>query len=412
MRLRHVADLNPSVAGLDPARAGDVVTFLPLETIWADDRFDVSRTIEFEGSVGSYNPVADGDILLPKVSPTFAAGRAAVATGLVGGRALATSEVFVLRAHEAASARFLAYRLRARDVIGEGVASWTGVAGLKRVSTDFVKDVQIDPGGWLRRYAIADFLDHECERIACVAATRRRLAADLREPSLTMAAREFDAQPAGRIGYAFDVQLGKMLDGARVDADDTRPYLRNANVQWDEIRLHDVKEMTFSHAERRFFALRRGDLLVCEGGDPGRAAVWSSELDECYFQKALHRLRPVRGASSRYLLHALRVLSLRGAFTSDGPGRYTHLTAEELRATRVPMPAEDEQHRRAAELDELASKATAAEHALDVLDTRLAEYREALINEAVTGRLDVRAVSDTQMNERAHAAAETGATIH
>lgn len=405
MRIRDVAILNPPVTGLDrEARA--TISFLPLDKIWADERFDPNTEIDFCGDLGSYNAVAEGDVLLPKVAPTFAHGRVAIAHGLIGGRALATSEVFVLRTAGATDARFLAYRLRARDFISHGVASWTGVAGLKRVSADFVRNTRLARQAWANRSTIAGILDRQCQRIAAVQAATTCLVARASVPALELAKREFEQQPHGRIGYRFDVQLGKMLDERHIDRGDTRPYLRNANVHWDEVRLIDLKRMTFDATDRRKFQLQRGDLLVCEGGEPGRAAVWNGDLDDCYYQKALHRVRPYESDSTRYLLWALRVLSDRNAFAVDGPGRYTHLTAEMLRAVRVPMPSPEVQHQRAEQIDAVAAHARSLATTASTLRCRLVEYRDALITEAVTGQLDVTAVSEQQMDERLHEAVE------
>jgi type I restriction enzyme S subunit len=162
--------------------------------------------------------------------------------------------------------------------------------------------------------------------------------------------------------------------------------------------------MTFTASDRKRFELRPGDLLVCEGGEPGRAAVWNGELNNCYFQKALHRVRPYGDDSTRYLMWALRVLSERGAFRSDGPGRYTHLPAEQLRAVRVPLPSPETQRARLAGIDAEARRAQQVEQATSSFLTRLREYREALITEAVTGQLQVTNISQAQMDERARAA--------
>jgi len=405
LRLRYVARLNPPVAGLSREDAGIEVSFLPLERIWDDDRFDPSETIEFSGDVQSYNPVAEGDILLPKVSPTFAHGRVVIARGLTNGRGLATSEVFVIRAQDADGARFLGYRLRATDFLREGQASWTGVAGLKRVSADFVRDTPIDEASWHVGGEIADFLDRECARVEELASALREYAVDLVGPALEQFRRLTAQTSLGRIGYRFQVQLGKMLDGKRT-AGDARPYLRNANVHWDRLELDDLKEMAFTGAERIKFALTPGDLLVCEGGEPGRSAVWNSEIEDCYFQKALHRVRPYGTDSTRFLLWCLRDLADRGAFTSDGPGRYIHLPAEQLRAVRVPLPAADEQARVASAVDATAQRSSTIRIELQAMDRVLTEYRDALITEAVTGKLDVTRLSEQQMDESAHAAME------
>lgn len=102
-----------------------------------------------------------------------------------------------------------------------------------------------------------------------------------------------------------EVQLGKMLSQKAKAGANPKPYLRNANVQWDRIETDDVYEMDFVGHEIEKFRLKNGDLIVCEGGEVGRCAIWNSE-DEMYYQKALHRLRPRNGnVSSEFVKHVL-----------------------------------------------------------------------------------------------------------
>ena len=86
-------------------------------------------------------------------------------------------------------------------------------------------------------------------------------------------------------------RLGKMLDAKQQTGMCQYPYLANFNVQWFRFELDNLNEMDFNEADRIEFELRDGDLLVCEGGEIGRCAVWHNEIQPCYFQKALHRVR-------------------------------------------------------------------------------------------------------------------------
>src|SRR5207248_1924111 len=90
----------------------------------------------------------------------------------------------------------------------------------------------------------------------------------------------------------YEVQLGKMLDEKRITGQHLAPYLRNVDVQWDRVVVTNLPEMDFDHEDRVKFSLQAGDLLICEGGEAGRTAVWRGEIPECYYQKAIHRLRP------------------------------------------------------------------------------------------------------------------------
>jgi type I restriction enzyme S subunit len=257
-----------------------------------------------------------------------------------------------------------------------------------------------------RQSAIADFLDRECERIAVLDSRLLGLIGAGTATALAHFAEAVASFELARIGYYFEVQLGKMLDEKRIDIGNQRPYLRNTNVQWDRIDTDDLKSMTFLPGEEARYGVRRGDLLVCEGGDPGRCAVWSGP-DGMFIQKALLRVRPYRRASVRYLLWVLRLFHSRGDFRADATGAtILHLPAERLRATRIPVPPESVQHEIARRTDEVASRSRRLDAVAPLMRQRLAEYRTALVTEAVTGQLDVTAVSVAQMDERVHAAAE------
>ena len=86
-------------------------------------------------------------------------------------------------------------------------------------------------------------------------------------------------------------RLGKMLDAKQQTGKYEYPYLANFNVQWFRFELDNLNKMDFNEADQQEFELCEGDLLVCEGGEIGRCAVWHNEIQPCYFQKALHRVR-------------------------------------------------------------------------------------------------------------------------
>ena len=87
------------------------------------------------------------------------------------------------------------------------------------------------------------------------------------------------------------MRLGKMLDAKKQTGKNTYPYLANFNVQWFQFKLDNLNQMDFDEADQIEFALEYGDLLVCEGGEVGRCAIWKKQVEKCFFQKALHRIR-------------------------------------------------------------------------------------------------------------------------
>src|SRR5579883_1450206 len=111
--------------------------------------------------------------------------------------------------------------------------------------------------------------------------------------------------------------------------------------------------MDFEPATRDRFQLRSGDLLVCEGGEVGRSAIWNGALAECFYQKALHRLRALSQSDlPRFMYYLLYTAAHRGVFAAEAnPNTIDHLTAEKLRKHRFAFPPRDEQRAIVAFLD-------------------------------------------------------------
>jgi len=135
-------------------------------------------------------------------------------------------------------------------------------------------------------------------------------------------------------------RLGKMLDKQKQSDDYQRPYLRNVNVQWDRIDTHDLLTMDFRPEEQNKFLVRSGDVLICEGGEIGRAAIWHGHITECFYQKALHKLTPdlslVRPDFVVWLLwHLANTGALLGSSTH---ATIAHLTGVQLKGLNVICP--------------------------------------------------------------------------
>lgn len=158
------------------------------------------------------------------------------------------------------------------------------------------------------------------------------------------------------IGTVFDIQLGKMLNRAARDGTSQFPYLANRNVQWGRVVLDELNTMGFEKDERTKFRLMPGDVLICEGGEVGRTAIWRGELFDCYFQKAIHRLRPRTGYRDQvireYVPHFMRH-AVRSGFLSHltSQSSIAHLTREKLMRAVIALPPVEEQTKIASALD-------------------------------------------------------------
>ncbi|MBI5075110.1 MAG: restriction endonuclease subunit S [Nitrospirae bacterium] len=172
-----------------------------------------------------------------------------------------------------------------------------------------------------------------------------------------------------RLGTIAEMCLGKMLDQIK-NKGSLQPYLRNTNVRWGGFDLSDLKEMRFTESEEDRFSIIKEDLVICEGGEPGRAAIWENETP-IKFQKALHRVR-VNGKvlSSKYLFYCIlsdaNTKRLIDYFTGAG---IQHLTGKSLSKYAIPLPPLPEQHRIVAKLEQLM-------HLCDDLEQSIRQSKE------------------------------------
>lgn len=195
------------------------------------------------------------------------------------------------------------------------------------------------------------------------------------------------------LGLRYEVQLGKMLSAERRESGDQRPYLANVNVQWDRIEVSDLRTMDFTDSDWVRYGVEPGDVLICEGGDIGRAAIWPDDGPfGVHYQKALHRARPLdRDADNpRWLYYALFVAAKTGVFQFGAEAStIDHLTGERLREHRFPFPPRHEQDRLVAELDVMTEHIRTLMHKVTYQQELLRTRREALITAAVTGQIDI-----------------------
>ncbi|MCC5845848.1 MAG: restriction endonuclease subunit S [Verrucomicrobia bacterium] len=182
-----------------------------------------------------------------------------------------------------------------------------------------------------------------------------------------------------RFGKVANNRLGKMLDKSK-NRGNPKPYLRNTNVQWHQFVLDDVKEMKFEDDELNEFRVLPGDLLICEGGEPGRCAIWRNSEMEIYFQKAIHRARPSSCVTSEYLQICLTNdagnVQLSKYFTG---ATIKHFPGDKLNKYIIPLPPLPEQHRIVARIDQLMSLCDELDRQIDTADGKQTELLESVM---------------------------------
>jgi type I restriction enzyme S subunit len=212
-----------------------------------------------------------------------------------------------------------------------------------------------------------------------------------------------EGAPLVRIGQVCDTALGKMLDAKKAAGEPT-PYLRNINVRWGDFNLSDVQLVPLTEAEKVRLRLRAGDLMVCEGGEPGRCAVWPSNNTEITFQKALHRVRVRDDATATPSFLALmleefiRTGRAKPMFTGT---TIKHLPQEKLRLIKLPLPALERQRQVVAQLEDVAAHGRRLHHHLRRALAQQEALRRSLLNAAFSGRLTGRSTDIDMVKEMA-----------
>ena len=192
------------------------------------------------------------------------------------------------------------------------------------------------------------------------------------------------------VGAEFTIQLGKMLDAAN-NVGIAKPYIGNRSVQKGRVVLDDIATVPMTPSDLQRFRLKRGDLLVCEGGEIGRAAIWNDPIPECYYQKALHRLRPTDGYDVYLMMFLLQLWT-----SSDYLANYitqtsiAHLPKDKLEQIPLPIPTPDEQRA----IAEALSDVDGLLESLESLIAKKQAIKQAIMQQLLTGKTRLPGFSD------------------
>ena len=338
-----------------------------------------------------------GDVLYGKLRPYLDKAVLAPSDGI------GTTELLVLRPKAGIDPRFLVAVLHAPTFLEYAISGTTG-SQHPRTSWAHVSAFPLPNFPPRSRRAITDLAWLVHDAIAAVEAAVTAGTALRAEAMRTLFARGLRDEPTketengpmprswrlSNIGALFKIEQGLSLKGNLSTGDDGTPFLRTSNVYWGRLDLRSISRMRLSEGAPATKELRPGDLLVCEGGDIGRAAVWNGELKGCVFQNHLHRLRPLPSASGDAVRpHFVRAWLEEGFVNRnayEGAGNRTtipNLSRSRLADLAVPDPPLDEQREIVAILDAIARKIGLHRRKLAVLE----QLFRTLLHDLMTGRI-------------------------
>ena len=375
----------------------------------------------------AYKLVEPGDVAYNKMRTWQGA------VGVSGYRGIVSPAYVVQRPRNGTHSRYLHYLLRTPAFAKEAERWSYGITSdMWSLRPEHFKMIYGCLPPLPEQTAIVRFLDHADQRIRRYIRAKQKLSALLEEQKQAIIHQAVTGQIDVRTGQPYPAYkpsglewlgevpehwevaalrhrysqcLGKMLDSKRITGNYLLPYLRNVDVQWDQVNIKDLPTMDIPPDEYERYTVQQGDLLVCEGGEVGRCALWAGDLTKCGFQKALHRLRPQNTGQDvpRFMHYVLRAAVKGNAFNDGHLSTIAHLTGDKLRAHRFPFPPVAEQESLVSFLDTVLKQADREVSRIHRQIDLLHEYRTRLIADVVTGKLDVReaAAALPEVNPRA-----------
>ena len=186
---------------------------------------------------------------------------------------------------------------------------------------------------------------------------------------------------------AVESVLGKMLDREK-NTGTPRRYLGNINLRWGKFDLENLKTMKVEDGEIDRYCLARGDLVICEGGEPGRCAVWEGQEPTMLIQKALHRVRFTEGYSPYFAFYFMTYAAMSGLLSPNLTGStIKHLTGKGLGNVLFPLCTLAEQEQIVRHLDSIVTLCDELDCQIDDQLLRVNALRQAILKKAFTGQL-------------------------
>lgn len=177
-----------------------------------------------------------------------------------------------------------------------------------------------------------------------------------------------------------------MLDKKK-NVGDFKPYLGNINVRWGWFDLTILKQMKIEEKEEARYKIEKNDLIICEGGEPGRCAVWMNDK-QIYIQKALHRVRLHETNNTFYFYYYINYLA-----HTDGLSPYftgttiKHLTGRKLKEVILPLAPSKEQHQIVREIESRLSVCDKVEQNIAEALVKSEALRQSILKKAFEGKL-------------------------
>ena len=338
--------------------------------------------------LASYQLVEPGDLVLNKMKTWQGS------LGISGYRGIVSPAYFVYKSRNSESSEFLHYALRSRYYVTQYASFSKGVRPSQwDLQPEYLSMMRVLLPPLSTQQSIVKYLAQEIGEIDAMLAKLDVLNEALNSRRASVVERETIARSGSltRLKFCADISLGKTFQGVRKSDHETSVnYIRAASIQPSCLELDDQR-MWMTREEQRKYDLRKGDVLVVEGGAGfGRSAHLAQDMPGWGFQNHVIRVRPDQHHDGRFLNYCVKGHYSSGliGLLADGatiPG----LSSDKAKNLPIPDMSLEEQQRIADHLDEVTGRIDAMLATIDELKALLVERRAALITDVVTGRKKV-----------------------
>ncbi len=310
--------------------------------------------------------------------------------------------------------KYFGYLFKTKNAQQEFKKQSTGIIDSRlRMYTDSFFDIKTCLPSKQEQITIANFLDYKTEKINRFIKKKKQLIKLLKEqkagviiqavtkgldPIVSMKVsgiewlgeipEHWEVKP---LKYIANSVLGKMLCNEDKGGYQKKFYLKSKNIQWLNADVSDVEEMWFSEKEMATYRLKKGDLVLSEGGEAGKTCLWENQLSECYIQNSAHKVTINNNGFSKFFLYLFFIYGKKGGFDSIvNRVSIAHLTKDKLINLKCLVPNLEEQKLIVNYIETETKIIDKTIFTIQKEITLVEEYKTSLIVEAVTGKIDVR----------------------
>lgn len=409
IRLRHLSTINPPVPGWEQMPDDCLLTFVPLEAVWPG-RMNFTRARPKSDVSTGYTRFMEGDVIVPKITPTFEADRSTWIKGSPTTVLTGTTELHVVRPGAKLDPRYLDYLLSSRPFLEGGASEMIGVAGQRRVPDEWLRDFRVPITGLQRQREIADFLDSNTTRIDALISKKRRLIELLSERLRRFTISYVTGEGSKNVWTSGPYWLGPVPrswmphkiawckqtgSGTTPESGNSEYYDALEGIPWittSELRetsIRDAAQRVTSEAFRKYSALKvfpPGSVLIAMyGATVGRLGVLEIPAATNQACCAIYGAGPLDQRFLYWWLWANREHLISMAYGAGQP----NISQEIVRGLRIPAPEVEEQREIVDRIEREADRVERSINKLTHLIELFIERRQALITAAVSGEMSV-----------------------